>query len=197
MNINNINESQTKKTDVLAPGLELQMFQSRRGHNMLIRQLNSKDTELVADLVSRISLRTRWLRFMLPVAMVSREAAWQEALRVTQADPILHPSLIVTIEGQDQEQAIAVGELVFDRKGGAEIALLVRDDYQGEGLGSNLAMLLTSFAMQNGISTLQIETLAENTAIHRLVRKLGFPYTSRTRYGQTEMKLNLQAGWNF
>lgn len=55
----------------------------------------------------------------------------------------------------------------------AEMAVTIRDSQQGLGLGSRLAMAGEERARELGARELLIHTLAYNTPMHRLARKLG------------------------
>ncbi len=67
--------------------------------------------------------------------------------------------------------ADAFGSLFFHGWGGAEVALLVADDYQGQGIGTTLAEHLFEYAAARGIRRLELTALAGNHRIIRLFRR--------------------------
>jgi acetyltransferase len=55
-----------------------------------------------------------------------------------------------------------------------EFALLVADDFAGQGLGSRLMHSLMDVAREQGLAEIQGLVLAENTRMLQLMRRLGF-----------------------
>lgn len=73
------------------------------------------------------------------------------------------------------DRIIGVGR--YDRQSGtdeAEVALVVRDDYQYQGIGSVLLDLLVVVARVNGIATFSASILAENRAMRGVFEGSGF-----------------------
>ncbi len=105
-------------------------------------------------------------------------------------DPQLSAALVASNQGGE---AVGVAELVqaAGDRSVAELALLVRDDYQREGLGLALGRMLHAIAQARGVRQLRIYTLPENVAIVRLVRRLGARYNVETRQGQLTIHINL------
>jgi GNAT superfamily N-acetyltransferase len=73
----------------------------------------------------------------------------------------------------------------------AEIAAVVRDDYQNEGLGRAVCRLAIQVAAARGVRTLQILTLAENRVVQWLVRGMGLPYTAQMGRGELTILVQL------
>src|SRR5437773_330660 len=80
------------------------------------------------------------------------EAIWREAERVADANRRLHAALIATVVEDGALRAVALAELAHDQGDSAlaETAIVVRDDYQHEGLGRMLAQFLIRLAMLRG-----------------------------------------------
>jgi GNAT superfamily N-acetyltransferase len=60
----------------------------------------------------------------------------------------------------------------------AEIAFVVRDEWQNRGIGSALFKHLTLIARRNGISGFTAEVLKTNRAMQKVIAKSGFDVTS-------------------
>jgi ribosomal protein S18 acetylase RimI-like enzyme len=58
--------------------------------------------------------------------------------------------------------------------GRAEVAFIVIDGYQGQGLGAHLMRHLAGIARDAGLTELIVEVLPENTAMRRVFSKFGF-----------------------
>jgi acetyltransferase len=146
---------------------------------------------MLVEMLSCLSEESIQRRFFRPLKNV--EAIWREAARVAGADPAFHTALIMTSSEGEQEYAVALGELAIDPgdPSVAEFAVVVRDDYQHEGLGRMLLEMLAQIAILRGVRALRADMLAENRAVHKLVRGMGMPYTAQTRQGTTVAMIQL------
>jgi acetyltransferase len=146
---------------------------------------------MLVEMLSSLSEESQQRRFFRPLKNI--EAIWREAARVAGADPAFHTTLIITSSDDNHEHAAALGELAIDPGDPtvAEFAVVVRDDYQHEGLGRMLLEMLAQVAMLQGVRTLRADMLAENRAVHKLVRGMGMPYTAQMRQGTTMALIRL------
>jgi len=128
--------------------------------------------------------------------LTSKETLWREAARVAVDNPQQHVALAATAVADGAERAVALAELAHDHSDPAvaEFAIVVRDDYQQEGLGRMLTQLLIQVALLRGVDALRVEMLAENRAVRKLVYGLGLPYIAQTRYGEIAALLTLRQG---
>jgi GNAT superfamily N-acetyltransferase len=158
-----------------------------------IRHIAPEDAALLVDLYEQLSPETRRLRFFAPKPDLPDEVLWREAVRLSAIDPLVQAALIGTVQEAGRERAIGVARLVRDAADPttAEVAIVVRDDYQGQGIGKTLFDLLIQVAMVRGLKRLRAIALAENRAAQRLVRSLGLPVTSSTLRGETTMIISL------
>jgi RimJ/RimL family protein N-acetyltransferase len=166
---------------------------TRRGRAVHIRNIASEDTALLVDLYHNLSDETRRLRFMGPRPDLPDEVLWPEMMRRSHIDPLVEAALIATAPDAERERAVGVARMVRGDTDpdAAEVAIVLRDDYQAEGLGTVLFDLLVQVALVRGLKRLVAVSLAENAGMHRLVRKTGLPFTSQTSYGETTMVILL------
>ena len=164
------------------------MFRTLRGQLVIVRQATVADSVALSDLLCRLSDRARHLRYMRSGSF-SAEAIWSEAVRMTQGHPVDHMTLVAIMRPNACDEVVAVAELVRDQRDRivGEIALVVRDNEQRQGIGSFLLWQLIRLAQRSGITSLSANMLAENSTMLRLIRALGLPYTVTTRYGETQM----------
>jgi GNAT superfamily N-acetyltransferase len=157
-----------------------------------VRQAMAADTTLLADLLCRLSARARHLRYMSP-RHFSEHVIWNEVLRMTRGHLLGHTTLVATIRPGENDEAVAVAELVSDQRDltTGEIALVVRDDAQQQGIGSFLLRHLVHMARHKGVTHLSASMLAENGTMFRLIGALGLPYTATTSYGETQVLISL------
>jgi len=155
------------------------VFHTDRGERVDMRDVVPQDTLLLADLLLRLSDATRWLRYFAPGPQ-SFARAWQEATRMAQPRTRHHAALIATIRHGDSEVAIAVAEVVRDQRTATigELAIVVRDDYQTQGVGSALSGRLALSARAMGITTVRADMLYQNRAAQRLMRRVFGPATA-------------------
>ena len=71
------------------------------------------------------------------------------------------------------------GRFIVVQPGQAEIAFMVVDDYQGQGIGTILMRHLAALARDAGLKELIAEVLPENTAMLKVFRKFGFGTDSK------------------
>lgn len=166
---------------------------TRCGRAVRVRRMVAEDAALLVDLFNQLSSESRRMRFLRSRNDVSDAAFWPEARRLAALEPPDGAALIGLITEADQERAVGVARLARDAADptAAEIAIALRDDYQGEGLGTQLFQMLVQVAMAQGLKQLVALSLAENDAFRRLVRKSGLPYTSQTANGETMTTITL------
>jgi acetyltransferase len=165
-----------------------------RGRVLRVHTTTSGDMPLLVDLLARLSARTAQLRFFRPLKSI--EAIWDEAVRVAGSNPRLQTALVATALEAGQARAVAVAELAHDPgdPAVAEFAVVVRDDFQHEGVGKMLAQLLVQVAMLRGVAPLRASMLAENQTSRKLLRGIGLPYTLEARRGEITALLRLPRG---
>jgi acetyltransferase len=94
---------------------------------------------------------------------------------MTHIDYHRHMAFAVTTVIDGVEQFVGVGRYVVDMATlSAEIALVLADAWQGQGLGRRLLETLLEHAASEGIREAVGTVLATNVAMLRLVRSMGF-----------------------
>ena len=164
------------------------VFYTKYGERVRMRDVVPQDTLLLTDLLLGLSDNTRWLRYLAPGPQ-SFQRAWQEATRMTQPRTHHHAVLVATIRRGDSEAAIAVAEVVCDQHTATigELAIVVRDDYQTQGVGSALSNRLALSARALGITTVRADMLYQNRAAQRLMRRVFGPATATRDQGVVTM----------
>lgn len=165
---------------------------TKRGRLVRIRHISSNDAPLLIDLFQHLSARTRWLRFFT-TSTVPLEKLQQEAIRLSNIDPQSEAALVACVQEERAERLVGVARLASDPAypGMAEVAVVVRDDYQNEGIGSFLLDLLIQVALVRGFKLLRGHTLAENAIILQMARRSGFPFSIHTSHGETTIEIRL------
>ncbi len=146
------------------------------GTRVLIRPIRPEDKEKLAAGLKQLSPRSRYLRFMRPVADLSdRELAYLTEVDYT--DHFAWAAQAVDLPGQP---GVGVARYVRDPLDPevAEAAVAVIDDFQGLGLGTILMRLLTETALDNGIGRFRAYVLPENRKVLKSLQKRGAEFRS-------------------
>jgi GNAT superfamily N-acetyltransferase len=83
--------------------------------------------------------------------------------------------ILAVLEHQGREVIAAVGQFRGNEGSHtAEVALMVQDDYQNQGIGTELLTHLTYIAKKQGLLGFSAEVLKENRMMLHLFEKMGF-----------------------
>ena len=69
---------------------------------------------------------------------------------------------------------------------------MVRDDYQGKGVGTALLSYLTELAKKEGLMGFTAEVLMENAPMMHLFDKMGFDIQRRSEEGVIELRMGFR-----
>jgi len=141
------------------------------GESLFVRPVRHDDGELEQAFVRALSLESRYQRMLSGGTKVTPE--WIDSM--THIDYHRHMAFAVTTMSDGGEQFVGVGRYVVDAvKSSAEVALVLADAWQGQGLGRRLLETLLGHAASAGIREALGTVLATNVAMLRLVRSMGF-----------------------
>jgi len=161
---------------------------------VVIHRGAEQDAALVSEMYRGLSARSIRLRYGAPWQQLPEALIRDEMARMFGGDPRMHATLVGAIGAGATSSAVSVAELVqspSDRSI-AEVALLVRDDYQREGLGRMLGRMIYELALARGVRMLRIYLQADNIAIMRLIRSMGTRYSAETRRGETTVLVPME-----
>ena len=139
----------------------------RGGTRVLIRPIEPGDKEKLATGLHRLSRESIRKRFL---AAKPRFTA-AELRYLTEVDGVNHIALVAVLES-DPDVLVAVARCVRlpDRHDTAEMAIVVGDPWQSQGLGRALANALADAARAAGIRRFAATMLGDNEAARRLMR---------------------------
>jgi len=123
-----------------------------------------------------LSDRTVYLRYFCSISLASR-TAHQRLVRICFADPERQIVLLAshTNPSTGEQSILAVGRLnKLPPKDEVEAAVLVSDEYQGRGLGSELLRRLIQVAREQKLDRVVAEMLRDNIVMQSVLKKLGF-----------------------
>jgi len=145
------------------------------GESLRVRPVRHDDSELEKAFVRALSLESRYQRMLSGGTKVTPE--WIDSM--THIDYQHHMAFAVTTVNDGVEQFVGVGRYVVDsHKSTAEIALVLADAWQGQGLGRRLLATLLEYAQTAGVREAVGVVLATNKAMLRLARSMHFAVTA-------------------
>jgi succinyl-CoA synthetase alpha subunit len=148
-----------------------------------IRPVTAEDGDGIRALHGRASDRSIYLRFFT----VSRATAESYVAKLTRPSGPAHHALAACVHGEIA--GVASFERLDDDQ--AEIALIVADDCQHEGIGMLLLEHLASAARRAGVRRFVADVLTENRVMTALLRDVGFVMDSVTEQDTTRVVLTL------
>jgi RimJ/RimL family protein N-acetyltransferase len=157
----------------------------RDGASVVIRPLEPEDRELLRSGFERLSDRSRYLRFQTPLTELSEE----QLSYLTAVDHRDHEALVALEPAGD---AVGVARFVRVSDDVAECAIVVADDWQNRGLGTELLERLVERAREEGVDRFTALVLAENKDALRLLERLG-DAVRRAEGSQLELEIELPA----
>lgn len=163
----------------------------RNGLAVTVRPLCADDREKIAVAVRQLdrdSIYTRLFSYRKELTDAGLD-------RIMAVDPARDFMLVVTVGQEPQETIIASGRFVGAPDDGAvrsgEVAFMVEEDYQGQGIASRLLRHLANVARSKGIAEFEAEVLAENKAMLGVFARSGLPMRQRREGGVVHVTLSL------
>jgi GNAT superfamily N-acetyltransferase len=95
------------------------------------------------------------------------------------ADFVSHVALVATVEEDGRPAIVAGGRYVVVSPGRAEVAFVVVDQYQGQGIGAALLRHLAGIAREAGLEELIAEVLPANIGMLKVFEKSGLRLSTR------------------
>ena len=142
----------------------------RDGRAVEIRALRPDDKDDMLAAISRTGTESMQRRFFA----VKRGFSEKEIAFFMNIDFTNHVALAALAKEDGRKVIIAGGRYIIVEPGQAEIAFIVIDAYQGQGVGTMLMRHLAAYAAREGIGELFGYVLRENNSMLQLCRSLGF-----------------------
>ncbi len=156
------------------------------GQEILLRPVRISDEPLLKDFFYALSDQSTYQRFIS-----ARKDMPHERLQEFVVIDYTAEMVILAVAAEEERQVvIGVGQYGIDAQTHtAEVALVVRDDYQKRGVGTELLDYLTLLARKEGLLGFTAEVLIENRAMMRLFERAGFSMDTKRGAGVYELKM--------
>ncbi|MDP9102360.1 MAG: GNAT family N-acetyltransferase, partial [Actinomycetota bacterium] len=156
----------------------------RTGRMAQLRPVRGADEPALRDLNARISLGTRMRRYF-----TSSEEPGSWYIDQLMSSKNGHQALVAFVD--DRVVALAGFARLERDPTVADLALLVDDAHQSEGLGALLLEHLANLAAHHGIATFVADVLIDNTPMLHLLSGSGFAVRSHPARGVAELHVEL------
>lgn len=148
----------------------------KSGTPVEIRPIRPEDEPLMVRFHTSLSERSVYMRYF-HMLNLGRRIEHDRLTRVCFIDYDREMALVAEVNGPQagQRSIIAVGRLSrMHGTDAAEVALVISDEYQRQGLGTELMRRLISVARAEKLTHLSAEVLAENREMLHVTQKTGF-----------------------
>jgi GNAT superfamily N-acetyltransferase len=133
------------------------------GTPVRVRPIVPADKPRIVEGLARLSVESRYLRFLRPIDHLSKE----QLSYLTEIDYQAHFAWGAELAGGSPHRGIGLARYVCqtDDPATAEAAVAVLDEYQGRGLGGILLALLAESALENGVERFRSYVLSQNRKV--------------------------------
>ncbi len=160
---------------------------TKSGLRIFLRPVRISDEQLLKDFFYSLSPDAMYHRFI----SARRDMLHEQRQKFVVIDYTREMVILaVTIE-EGNETIVGMGQYHIDeRSHTAEVAFVVRDAFQGRGIGAELLAHLTYGARRNGLHGFTAEVLMDNKKMLQLFEKAGFIVERRAEGGMYELMMS-------
>ncbi|MCS6947059.1 MAG: GNAT family N-acetyltransferase [Steroidobacteraceae bacterium] len=150
-------------------------LRTRDGAPFCVRPIRADDIERERRFIVGLSAESLYNRLLYTL----REPSDAFVKRLVNVDYRRTMALVATVGAGTNERFIAVARYACDADSlTAEFAIVVADEWQNRGVGTQLAKLLFGYAAEHGVEILYGHIAANNERMRQLVRDLGLTIQS-------------------
>ena len=158
---------------------------TKAGLEILLRPVKISDEPLMKEFFYSLSDESMYLRF----ASARKDMPHRRLQEFVALDYSKVMVILAVIGREEKETIIGVGQFSVDENTHtAELAFVVKDEYQNKGVGAELNSYLTYLAKKQGLLGFTAEVLADNAPTLHLLEKMGFEI-EKSEAGVHELKL--------
>ena len=157
----------------------------RDGRQFRVRALKPDDRAGLLAAVGQSSAQSLYRRFFSP----KRNLTEDEIAYFMDVDFVDHVALVAELEEDGRGVIIGGGRYVLVEPRKAEVAFVVVDRYQGQGIGTALMCHLAVIARQRGLEELTAEVLADNTSMLKVFERSGLSMSTTRDAGVIHVAL--------
>jgi acyl-CoA hydrolase/RimJ/RimL family protein N-acetyltransferase len=166
---------------------ELETYKTTKGgHEVLLRPVKISDEPLLKEFFYSLSDRSLYRRFISRRTDIPHERL-QEFVVIDYTKEMV---ILATKQKDEKEEILGLGQYsIYENSLTAEVAFLVKDQWQNMGIGTELLSYLTYLAKKQGLSGFTAEVLRENTPMLHLFKSMGFDIDKQSDSETFELKM--------
>jgi RimJ/RimL family protein N-acetyltransferase len=156
------------------------------GLQLELRPVKISDEPILKDFFYSLSDKSTYRRFISSRKDMPHERL-QEFVVIDYTREIV---ILALVERDGTEVLVGLAQYgIHEESHTAEVAFVVRDDYQGQGIGTELLRYMTFLARKQGLLGFTAEVLVENKPMLHLFEKMGFDIDRRTESNVYELRM--------
>jgi len=169
---------------------ELETFRTTKtGFEVLLRPVKISDEPLLKDFFYSLSDSSLYRRFM----SVRTDMPHERLQEFVVIDYTKEMVILAIMAHDEKEEIVGVGQYAIDEATHtAEVALVVKDDDQNQGIGTEVLSYLTYLAKRQGLLGFNAEVLVENRPMLHIFEKMGFDIEKRISEDVYELKVSFR-----
>ncbi|MEM0498381.1 MAG: GNAT family N-acetyltransferase [Methanothrix sp.] len=161
---------------------------TKTGINILLRPVRITDEPLLKDFFYSLSDETMYQRF----ASARKGMSHKQLQDFVVIDYTREMVILAVVEEDEREVVVGLGQYsIAEGTHTAEVAIVVRDDYQRKGVGMEILSYLVYLARKQGLFYLNAEVLVENQAVLRMFERLNLRTERKLEGGVYSVKIYL------
>jgi acyl-CoA hydrolase len=162
---------------------------TKSGFEVFMRPVRINDEQLLKDFFYHLSNECLYGRFI----STRPDMPHERLQRFVVIDYHKEMVILAVIEQDGKEVVVGQGQYIIDETShAAEVAFVVRDEYQGKGIGAELLSYLTFLAKKRGLLGFTASVLQENKRMLHLFETMGFVIEKRLDAGVYELRISFK-----
>ena len=174
------------------PTQYIKPWKMKNGENVNVRPIRPEDEPLMVRFHEALSERSVYMRYFQPLKL-SQRVSHERLTRICFID--YDREMLLVTERKDEKgspQLIGIGRLSKLRGANdAEMAVLVDDRYQHQGMGTELCRRVIEVAKEEKLDRVISTMLSDNVEMQAICRKLGFTLKEDMEEGTVRAELKL------
>ncbi len=159
---------------------------TKTGLEILLRPVKISDEPLLKEFFYSLSDQSMYRRFI----SLRKDMPHERLQDFVIIDYTKEVVILAVLTEDELEKVVGMGQYGIDEMmHSAEVAFVVRDDYQNRGIGTELLAYLTYLAKRQGLLGFTAEVLVENKPMMNLFEKMGFDIKKQSEGGVYELKM--------
>jgi GNAT superfamily N-acetyltransferase len=157
---------------------------TKSGRQVFVRPIKAADIDKLRSFFHKLSDHSVYLRYFRIMKSMP-QCILQQTTDVDYSTDMAIVALSPPTGVGVPQELVGIAQWISDihNHGVPEIAFQVRDDWQGEGLGTYLFSRLVEIARNLGERELKADVLADNRGMNGIFKRSGVPHVRRTDFG--------------